>query len=128
MLQETELHSDGTTVQVLREEGRDPHSKSCEWVYRTSGCSKRKIVIYDYQETKGQEHPQKFLKDFKGFLHTDGAPAYHNLPPDIIVVGFSTFRFAKSHPSGVRLSCRCALGARPQILGEFIQNAPARRT
>jgi hypothetical protein len=27
------------------------------------------------------------LKDFKGFLHTDGYQVYHNLPPDIVIVG-----------------------------------------
>jgi hypothetical protein len=37
--------------------------------------------------TRHQEHPQTFLKEFKGFLHTDGYPAYHNLPPGITVVG-----------------------------------------
>jgi len=87
LVKESTLHSDGTTIQVLREAGRAAQSKSCEWVYRTSGCSERKIVIYDYQETKGQEHPQAFLKDFKGYLHTDGAQSYHNLPGDIVVVG-----------------------------------------
>jgi hypothetical protein len=71
----------------LREFGRAPQTKSYEWVYRTSGCSEKKIVIFDYKETRNQEHPRAFLKDFKGFLHTDGYQAYHGLPPDIIVVG-----------------------------------------
>ncbi len=87
LLKEYVLHSDGTVVQVLREKGRAAQTKSCEWVYRTSAASKRKIVLYDYQETKGQEHPQAFLKAFKGYLHTDGAPAYHNLPEGITIVG-----------------------------------------
>jgi hypothetical protein len=87
LLKEEVLHADETTVQVLREPGRSAQSKSYEWLYRTSGCSKRKIVIYDYKETRKQEHPKEFLKDFKGFLHTDGYQVYHNLPPDIVVVG-----------------------------------------
>jgi hypothetical protein len=44
-------------------------------------------VIYDYQQTREQEHPQEFLKEFKGFLHTDGYQAYHNLPNEIVVAG-----------------------------------------
>ena len=87
LVAETSLHSDETTVQVLREDGRAPQTKSYEWVYRTSACAKRQIAVYEYQQTRGQEHPRKFLKDFKGFLHTDGYQAYHNLPPDITVVG-----------------------------------------
>jgi transposase len=81
------LHADETTVQVLREDGRTPQSKSYEWVYRSSGCAEKKIVIYEYKETRKQEHPKKFLANFKGFLHTDGYEVYHNLPPEIIVVG-----------------------------------------
>ena len=45
------------------------------------------MAIYDYKETRGQEHPQVFLKNFKGFLHTDGYQSYHNPPSDIVVVG-----------------------------------------
>jgi hypothetical protein len=87
LLKESVLHSDETTVQVLHEPGRDAQTKSYEWIYRTSGCSKRKIVIYDYKQTREQKHPREFLKDFKGYLHTDGYKVYHNLPPDIIIVG-----------------------------------------
>jgi len=87
LLRESVLHSDATTIQVLREEGRAATTKSCEWVHRTSGASGKKIVIYQYTQTKGQEHPRKFFADFKGYLHTDGASVYHNLPPDVVTVG-----------------------------------------
>jgi transposase len=87
LLKETSLHADETTVQVLNEPGRAAERNSYEWVYRTSGCSEHKIVIYDYKETRKQEHPREFLKGFKGFLHTDGYQVYHNLPPDIVIVG-----------------------------------------
>jgi transposase len=87
LMQESVLHSDGTTVQVLREEGRAATTKSCEWVYRTSGASGKKIVLYEYTQTKGQEHPKRFLANWSGYLHTDGAQTYHNLPPDITIVG-----------------------------------------
>ena len=87
LLMETILHADETTFQVLREVGRAAQTKSYEWLYRTSACSERQIVIYDYQETRNQEHPKAFLKDFKGYLHTDGYQAYHNLPSGITVVG-----------------------------------------
>jgi len=86
-IKESVAHADETTHQVLREPGRAPQTKSYEWMYRTSGCSERKIVIFDYKETREHEHPKEFLKDFKGFLHCDGYEAYHKLPSDIIVVG-----------------------------------------
>lgn len=86
-LQESLAHADETTIQVLREPGRAAQSKSYEWLYRTSRYSEHAIVIYEYKETRKHEHAKAFLKDFKGFLHCDGYQAYHNLPPDIIVVG-----------------------------------------
>jgi transposase len=87
LLRESILHADETSVQVLRESGRAAQSKSYEWVYRTGASAERKISIYDYKMTREQEHPRAFLKDFIGFLHTDGYQVYHSLPPDIIVVG-----------------------------------------
>jgi len=87
LLEESNLHCDETTVQVLREPGRDAKTKSYEWLYRTGAHTRRKIAIYEYRETRNQEHPRAFLKDFRGLLHTDGYQAYHKLPPGITVVG-----------------------------------------
>jgi len=87
LLKENICHADETTVQVLHEPGREAKTKSYEWLYRTGRASEHPIVIYEYQRTRNQEHPKEFLKGFKGYLHTDGYQAYHNLPPDVIVVG-----------------------------------------
>lgn len=87
LLKESVLHVDETTFQVLREAGRAAQSKSYAWLYRSSGCSAKKIVVYNYQETRKQEHPRAFLKGFHGYLHTDGYQVYHHLPDHITVVG-----------------------------------------
>jgi len=116
LLREPVLHADETTYQVLREPGRRPQTKSYEWIYRTSGCAKHPIVIYEYQETRGHEHPEKFLKDFKGYLHTDGYDGYHDLPGDITVVGcwFHTRQYweklLKSMPKDKRAGSAAAQG------------------
>ena len=80
------IHGDETTHQVLHEPGKAATSKSYEWIYRTSGYDEHPIVIYQYRRSRGSEHPKEFLKDFVGFLHTDGYQAYHDLP-GIITVG-----------------------------------------
>jgi len=87
LLNESVLHADETTVQVLKEPGREASQKSYEWVYRTGRDALRQIVIYDYRQTRAQSHPEEFLKGYKGLLHTDGYQAYHNLPPEIIIIG-----------------------------------------
>jgi hypothetical protein len=81
------IHSDETTHQILREPGRKATAKSYEWVYRTSRYAEHPIVVFEYQQTREQKHPQRFLADFQGLLHADGYQAYHNLPEGIVVVG-----------------------------------------
>ena len=81
------LHADETVLQVLKEPGKAAQSKSYMWLYRTSGEAKHQIVLYDYQPDRRHIHPEKFLKDFKGYLHVDGYSGYHKLPGSIIVVG-----------------------------------------
>ena len=81
------LHADETTLQVLREPGKTPQSKSYMWLYRTSGDTNHPIVLFDYQPDRRAKRPAEFLKDFKGYLHTDGYDVYHKLPDDIVVVG-----------------------------------------
>ena len=45
------------------------------------------IVLYDYQPNRKAEHPKHFLKNFSGYLHTDGYDGYHCLSDNIKVVG-----------------------------------------
>ena len=81
------LHADETTLKVLHERGKTSQSKSYMWLYRTSGEAKHQIVLYDYQQDRKYSHPKTFLKDFSGFLHTDGYDGYHKLSDQITVVG-----------------------------------------
>ena len=87
LLKEEILHADETTLEVLREPGRKAQSKSYMWLYRTGKSAKQQLILYEYQETREAKHPKAFLAGFKGYLHTDGYSGYHNLSPDIRVVG-----------------------------------------
>ena len=81
------LHGDETTLQVLREPGKSPQSKSYMWLYRTSGCANNPIVLFEYQPNRRAKHPEEFLKKFTGYLHADGYEGYHRLSENITVVG-----------------------------------------
>ena len=72
------LHADETTLQVLREDGRAAATPSYLWLYRT-GRDGPPIVLYEYQRTRGGEHPRDFLAGFRGYLHVDGYPGYHKV-------------------------------------------------
>lgn len=81
------LHADETTLQVLHEPGKTAQSKSYMWLYRTGSDAEHPIVLYEYQPDRKTKRPATFLKDFKGYLHTDGYEAYHSLGSGITVIG-----------------------------------------
>ena len=76
----------GTCV-VSVSPGFDKPLESYMWLYRTSGCACNPIVLYEYQSTRSSAHPKAFLKEFQGYLHTDGYTGYHALPPEVKIVG-----------------------------------------
>jgi transposase len=78
LLRQEVLHADETTLQVLREEGKSAESVSYLWLYRTGG-GVAPAVLYEYQRTRGGEHPRNFLSGFKGYLHVDGYAGYHKV-------------------------------------------------
>ena len=49
------------------------------WVYRTGEKEKKAVILYEYQKTRKADHPERFLKDYKGVCVTDGYQVYHKL-------------------------------------------------
>jgi len=70
------IHCDETTVQVLKEKGKSPESKSYMWLYRSGMDGKSPIILYDYQPSRAGQNAADYLKEFKGYLHTDGYSGY----------------------------------------------------
>jgi transposase len=69
------LQIDETPVQVLKEKGRSPSTKSYMWV-RKGGPPDRAVVLYHYAPSRGKEIPVDLLKDWRGYLMCDGYPGY----------------------------------------------------
>lgn len=72
------IHADETPV-LVRKDGREAGSKSYMWVYRTGEKEKKAVILYEYQKTRKVDHPERFLKDYKGICVTDGYQVYHKL-------------------------------------------------
>ena len=62
---------DETTVQVLKEPGKTPQSKSQLWAMMSIGPEPR-IVVFEYDPTRSGDVPKRLLAGFTGALHTDG--------------------------------------------------------
>lgn len=70
------INMDETSIQVLKEPGRKPENKSYMWV--TVGSNEnRKIVLFNYSQTRKEEIPLTLLDGFSGILQTDGYAGYH---------------------------------------------------
>jgi len=73
------VHCDETPMQVLKEPRKKPQTKSYMWVYRTGDDGKEPIIIYDYNPSRSGDCAANFLKDFTGYVHTDGFSGYNKL-------------------------------------------------
>ena len=82
------IHIDETTLQVLKEPGRPATSKSYMWVFR-GGPEGKPTLMYQYHPTRAGDVAVRFLRDFKGYVQTDGYAGYDFLDghPDYIHVG-----------------------------------------
>jgi len=78
LLNQDIIHADETPLQVLKEENRKAKQKSYMWLYKSNNYDNQ-IVLYDYQISRGQEHPKRFLSEYSGYLQTDGYAAYNKL-------------------------------------------------
>lgn len=72
--QQPVVHMDETTLQVLKEIGRTPQSKSYMWVMASS-CS-QPVILYRYYATRAQSVPLELLNENYQAIMTDGYEAY----------------------------------------------------
>ena len=67
--------SDDTGIQVLKEDGRDPSSKSALWI-RRGGPPDKPVVLVDYRRSKGLAEARSLLDHCQGYLVCDAAPTF----------------------------------------------------
>lgn len=67
------LQADETGIKVLDSEKQGSSHQGYLWAYRDVLSN---LVLFEYQRGRNKEAPAKMLKDFKGYLQTDGYAAY----------------------------------------------------
>ena len=67
------LHADETPIGVLDPNKKGTTHQGYYWVYYNSI---KKFVLFDYQPGRGREGPGEILKNFQGYLQTDGYSVY----------------------------------------------------
>lgn len=73
VLAEGYLQVDETPLQVLDKNKKGKTHRGYHWVYH---APLQKSVIFDYRDGRGREGPETLLKNFKGYLQTDGYKVY----------------------------------------------------
>jgi transposase len=82
------VQCDETPFQVLKEPGKRAQSPSYLWVLR-GGEREHPLIYYEYDPSRSAEVPKRLLRNFRGFLQTDGYEGYTALgrEPGIVHVG-----------------------------------------
>ena len=75
VLQSGYLHADETPIKVLDNDKKGTTHRGYFWVYNNSPG---KMVFFDYQEGRDSGGPQGILKEYKGYLQTDGYAGYNS--------------------------------------------------
>ena len=73
VLESTYLHVDETGIRVMDEKKKGTTHQGYYWVYHNS---KDNMVLFDYRPGRDRAGPNDILKDYKGYLQTDGYVAY----------------------------------------------------
>ena len=67
------IQADETPIPVLDKTKKGKTHKGYYWIYHSPP---EKMVFFDYGHGRSQKRPAKLLKDFKGYLQTDGYVVY----------------------------------------------------
>jgi hypothetical protein len=85
VLKTSYLHVDETIIKVMSNEKKHATHQGYYWVYQSHH---NELVLFDYRRGRGREGPETMLKDFRGYIQTDGYAGYNIFKsyPDITVL------------------------------------------
>ena len=88
------LMADETPLPVQTKDKPGTTHKGYDWVYY---APVEGLVLFDYRKTRSREGPDEILKDFKGFLQTDGYEAYSHFEKEKNITLLSCMSHARRY-------------------------------
>lgn len=73
VLEASYLQVDESPIKVLDKDKKGSTHRGYQWVYHSP---QDRLVLFDYREGRDREGPEELLKDFKGYLQSDGYEVY----------------------------------------------------
>lgn len=86
VLSSTYLQVDETPIPVLDKQKKGETHQGYYWVYH---APEKRLVLFDYRPGRGREGPTQLLKDYQGYVQTDGYVVYEQFEArdNIVLVG-----------------------------------------
>ena len=114
------VNMDETPVQVLKEPGKVAQSKSYMWVMK-GGPPEQTAIIYHYDPGRTQAVPKLLLKDYAGYLQTDGYAGYNGILCENTITGLGCW----AHVRRKFMDAKKALPKKDQDRGNKVNQALA---
>jgi transposase len=96
MIGEAYLQADETPVPVLAP-GNGRTKTAYLWAYRSGPWSELQAVVFDFQTSRGGQHPKAFLQGFAGTLQVDGYAGYNTVFAEGKVIEARCVAHARRH-------------------------------
>lgn len=118
MLDAPLIHCDETRLQVLKSD-KAPTSDHWIWV-RAAGPPGRRIVLFDYDPSRGGAVPLRLLQGYRGILLTDGYEAYEKAAQVLGLVHAGCMAHARRYFEAARKAGEGASDAQARIALDYI--------
>lgn len=90
------INMDETTIQVLKEKGKKPESKSFIWVM-CGGGPNAPGVYFEYDPTRSSQVAKRLLEDYEGIVQTDGYAGYDFIEATLEISHAGCWAHARRH-------------------------------
>lgn len=88
------LQVDETPTRVLDRAKKGKCHLGYHWVYHSPP---KRMVVFDYQKGRGKEAPREMLKDYRGYLQTDGYSVYQHYAQKKEIVHLACWAHARRY-------------------------------
>jgi transposase len=113
------IHCDETRLQVLNSD-KAPTADHWIWV-RAAGPPGRRVVLFDYDPSRGGAVPLRLLQGYRGILLTDGYKPYAQVAEALGLVHAGCMAHARRRFDAARKASRSGVDAHARIALDFIR-------
>jgi transposase len=119
LLEQPLIHCDETRLQVLKS-NKAPSADHWMWV-RAAGPPGRRIILFDYDPSRGGAVPLRLLQGYQGILLTDGYERYAEVAAALAVVHAGCMAHARRKFDEARKASERAADSHARIALNFIR-------